>query len=93
LQLGQELEAKQSLPSAALNLHMGSVHPNADRKLMTPEMIARFATLFHLPEERTEMHVSRCMQTQCEDLVLTIVIGDIHGRAAKLENLLGQIDM
>ena len=35
----------------------------ADRKLMTPEMIARLATQFHLPEERTEMHVSRCMQT------------------------------
>ena len=30
---------------------------------MTPEMIARLATQFHLPEERTEMHVSRCMQT------------------------------
>jgi serine/threonine protein phosphatase 1 len=25
--------------------------------------------------------------------MLTIVIGDIHGMAAKLENLLGQIDM
>ena len=35
----------------------------ADRKLMTPEMIARLAAQFHLPEERTEMHVSRCMQT------------------------------
>ena len=35
----------------------------ADRKLMTPEMIARLATQFHLPEERTEMHVSRSMQT------------------------------
>jgi hypothetical protein len=35
----------------------------ADRKLMTPGMIARVATQFHVPEERTEMHVSRCMQT------------------------------
>ena len=35
----------------------------ADRKLMTPEMIARLATQFHLPEERTEKHMSRCMQT------------------------------
>jgi hypothetical protein len=25
--------------------------------------------------------------------MLTIVIGDIHGMASKLENLLGQIDM
>ena len=35
----------------------------ADRKLMTPEMIVRLATQFHLLEERTEMHVSRCKQT------------------------------
>jgi hypothetical protein len=27
----------------------------ADRKLVTPEMIARIATRFHLPEERTEI--------------------------------------
>jgi hypothetical protein len=35
----------------------------ADRKLQTPEMISCLATQFHLPEERTEMPVSRCMQT------------------------------
>ena len=63
----------------------------ADRKLMTPEMIARLATQFHLPEERTEMHVSRCMQTNARTYMLTIVIGDIHGMAAKLENLLVRI--
>jgi serine/threonine protein phosphatase 1 len=36
---------------------------------------------------------SRSMQTKTRTYMLTIVIGDIHGMAAKLENLLGQIDM
>jgi hypothetical protein len=30
-------------------------HHYADRKLMTPAMIARIAAQFHLPEERTEV--------------------------------------
>jgi hypothetical protein len=33
------------------------------------------------------------MQTNARTYMLTIVIGDIHGMAAKLEHLLGQIDM
>ena len=33
---------------------------------MTPGMIARLATQFHLPKERTEMHMSRSMQTNAK---------------------------
>jgi hypothetical protein len=35
----------------------------ADRKLLTPTTIARIKAQIHLPAERTEMPVSRCMQT------------------------------
>jgi hypothetical protein len=51
----------------------------ADRKLLTPAMIARIATQFHLPAERTEVQSDwhyqstetprgLCNQTACEHL-------------------------
>jgi hypothetical protein len=32
-----------------------SIHQYADRKLLTPAMIARIETIFHLPADRTEV--------------------------------------
>jgi hypothetical protein len=40
----------------------GSVHPVCRPQAMTPERIARLASQFHVPEERTEKHMPRSMQ-------------------------------